>query len=499
MLMRNIIKNLFLILLIAVPLSIIFLAFFRPVYGSLVRKSILVFTVLSVPYCLLVKDPRKGLLLFLLEVSLLEGAWKNFTYGMNLKLLVYVIRNLLLYASFLNFLVNKKRILSKEILRQKPPYTGLIFIFLFNIFLQFFNPGGYNFLNSIAGSRLFWEMIPLYWMGFYLIRDKNTFKILCWAGILCVFFNSTAGMLQYNWGKARVASISEGYHNLLYKGGRGVGVKLRPPGLGPDMGTAGHYFTNIIVMTITLFILRQSGKPAVKTLRFLCLIILTLVNIAGLIASASRSPMVFSVIVLIFFFILRRDIIPRKLTKILTLSVLLLFLVLPYLLGIFKEAAKRYETIKTLPILLRTITVTESSRFAQAFIIPFQYARAFFWGNGLGKVGPGAGLFSGGRIAMTNAENTLNLSITEIGTIGTILWLVFHIIVIKYSLRIYRSVKTLEWKLYGAIPMSYMLLLLFHWPFGQLICFPQNAGFWFMSGILTNLRYLNEQVAEGES
>ena len=163
------------------------------------------------------------------------------------------------------------------------------------------------------------------------------------------------------------------------------------------------------------------------------------------------------------------------------------------MLKAFKEVAVRYKTIKTPAVLVHTLTEDERGRMQQAFVIPFQYSIAFFMGNGLGKVGPGAGLFSGGLTGQTNAESTLNLSITEIGTIGTILWLVFHIAIVRRGFRIYKHIKCPEWKWYGTIPMSYMLLLLPSWQFGQLIAFPANAGFWFMSGCLMGLVYIEEK------
>lgn len=486
-------KNLYLFLLVAAPLFIIFLSFFNPGYGGLVRRSIIVFTVLAVPYCLFVKDPRRGLILFLLEASLLEGAWKHFTYGMNLKLLVYIIRDLLLYASLLNFLMHKKRILPKEVLRQRPPYTGVIFIFLLNVAIQIFNPANYNFLSAIANSRLFWEMVPLYWMGFYLMRNRNSFRILCWLCILCVFFNSGATVLQYYWSSERIASISSGYHAMVYEWGRGIKGKLRPPGLGSDMGTAGHYFTQIVIMMIILFIIPQAKRLRKRVLSLICLGVLGIVNLAGLIAAGAREAIVMSIVSLIVLFLLRRDLVRSRIIRIFTLSALLFFLVIPYMLKTFEEIAVRYKTIKTPAALVHTLTEEERGRIQQAFVIPFQYSITFFMGDGLGKVGPSAGLFSGGRTGQTNAENTLNLSITEIGTIGVILWLVFHIAIVRRGFRIYKHIRCPEWKWYGTIPMSYILLLLLSWQFGQLVSFPANAGFWFMSGCLMSLVYIKEE------
>jgi len=486
-------KNIFLILLIAIPLSLIFLAFFNPTYGDQVRKSILIFTVFAIPYCLSVKDPRKGLLLFLFEASLLDGPWKNFTHGTNLKLLVYVIRDLLLYATFLNFLMHKKRILSENILRQKPPYTGLIFIFLLNVIIQIFNPDNFNYLSAIAGSRMFWEMMPLYWMGFYLMRDKNHFKVLCWAVLLCVFFNSGAAILQYNWGKERVALIAAGYYTMIYEWDRRLGSALiRPPGLGPDMGFAGSYFSQAIGFIIALFIIPQAKKRSRKLLSLILVTALTLIGFAGLIASTSRTSVVISGVYLVIIILLRKDLIRGRPLKIAVLSILLLFLVIPYTMGMFKVAAERYETIKTPRALFQTVMEKEKGRALQIFILPFRYSTGYFFGNGLGKVGPGAGLFSHGTVGPTNAENAINLSITEIGTIGTILWIALHIIIIRHGFRIYRGISDFEWKCYSMIPLSYMLLVLSAWQFGQLINFPANAAFWFMSGSLMGLRYIED-------
>ena len=63
----------------------------------------------------------------------------------------------------------------------------------------------------------------------------------------------------------------------------------------------------------------------------------------------------------------------------------------------FKTATKRYKTVKTPTAILHTIFDTEAGRGYQSFVVPFQYARWFFFGNGLGKVGPGAAMFAGER------------------------------------------------------------------------------------------------------
>ncbi len=485
-------ENKFLILITAIPLLIIFLAFFNPDYGGLVRKSIPVFAIVSIPYCLSVRDPRNGLILFLLEASLLEGPWKNFSYGMSLKWLVYIIRDLLLYATFLNFLKSKKRLLSRDVLRQHPPFTGIILIYVLNIIIQILNPYNFNHTSAIAGSRMFWEMLPLYWMGFYLMREKRSFKILFMLCLLCGFLNSVTTILQYVWGKAKVSLICEGYSVMIFKWGRGLGKTLRPPGLGPDMGFGGMYIAQTITMLITLFILKASEKQKKGPLLLAGLIALGIINLAGLIASASRSAMVLSFILLIVFIFARKELIRKRPLKIFIFLVLLFSLIMPYLFNSFKMAAKRYETVKSPVVLLRTIAETEKDRWEQSFVLPFRYSVKFFLGNGLGKVGPGAGLFSEGKVGQINAENTINLSLAEIGTIGTLLWILFHIVIIKRGFHNFIHIKDPELKWYVAVPFTYMISALTFWQFNQLIVFPQNAAFWFMSGILMGAAYIKD-------
>ena len=483
-------KNSFILVLVGIPLSLIFLSFFNPAYSGLVRRSILIFTIFAAPYCLLVKDPRKGLLLFLLQASLLEGPWKTFTYGTSLKLLVYVIRDLLLYLSFFNFLRRKRQILPEDILRQRPPYAGFIIIFLLNVMIQIFNPAGYGYVNSIAGSRLFWETIPLYWMGFYLMRDKKNFEIFFQLCVICVFFNAIATIIQYSLGVERIASVTRGYYIMIHQWGRRLAAVFRVPGLGADMGFGGNYFAQAVTMLITLFLFPMARKEKLMTLFWL--IPLSIVCLAGLIASAFRTAIISSVIAATIFLFLRRDIIAGKFFKFVVAILLLSLIIIPYMLDTFEAAANRYESIKNPYVIMQTVTRAERHRLSQAFITPFNYMLRFPWGNGLGKVGPGAGLFAKGKHAGTNAENTINLSITEIGAIGTILWLLFHIFIVRRGIHAYRYIDDAELKYYAAATLAYMLFALFAWQFGQLITFPQNAGFWFMAGTLMGLRYIKE-------
>lgn len=490
-------KNQFIILIVTIPLSLIFLAFFNSAYISLVKKSMLIFIALSIPYCLSVKDPRKGLLLFLLQASLLEGPWKHFTYGTTLKLLVYIIRDLLLYLTFFNFLRHRRRILPEAVLRQHPPYQGFIFIFLLNVAIQIFNPANLSYVSAVAATRMFWEMIPLYWMGFYLMRDKASYKVLFWVAILSLFLNSIAAILQYNWGWERVSQISEGYYAVVFIWGRGTGTvelgrTVRPTALGSDMGFAGIYFMQTLGMLIALFIMPQAKKLIRRLLILIFLTVLSLVNLAGMIASASRTAVVGTCIFLIVFFLIRGDLIRRRFIKIFIVSILLLFLIIPHFLQTFRIAARRYETIRTPAVLIRTIVVAEKGRIHQAFIMPLEYSIKYFLGNGLGKSGPGASLF-GKALGETNAENTLNLSITEIGTIGTFLWVIFHILIVRRGVRIFKDISNWEWKWYATIPFSYMAVILIYWQFGHMISFPQSAGFWFMAGSLMGLGYISTE------
>ena len=126
----NIRKKYFLLFVVGIPLILIFLAFFNPSYAGLVRGTIVIFTVLAVMYSLTTKDPRRGLCLFFLMASMLEGPWKNFTYGTSLKFLVYIIRDLILYATFINFMFHKNRIVGRELLKQKPPFVRVVVLLL---------------------------------------------------------------------------------------------------------------------------------------------------------------------------------------------------------------------------------------------------------------------------------------------------------------------------------------------------------------------------------
>ncbi|MBN1405017.1 MAG: hypothetical protein JW946_00675, partial [Candidatus Omnitrophica bacterium] len=450
---------------------------------------------LSVPYCLFVKDPRKGFLLFLLEASLLEGPWKVFTYGLNLKLLVYIVRDLLLYATFLNFYANRSRVLEPELLRQRIPHIGLITLFIANIAIQIFNPNGYSLLNSVAGSRLFWEMIPLYWIGFYLMRDKKYFRILFWVCVFIVIFNSIAAILQYNWGLERTSEIANGYRVMLYEWRRDYQGTIRPPALGPDMGFAGYFFSEIIAMFIALFfiVLKFTNETYKRRTVLIFLIFAALVSISGLIVSLARSALVLTIIFTLTYLWLLRKAFNKKFIRASIFVGIILFLSTSFLSGKFEAGTERFESVKNPKELIETILHTEGGRFIQAFIVPFSHATQFFMGNGMGKVGSGAGLFSKGEACQINAENDLNLSLAEIGFIGTMIWIIFHFVIIKEGLGIFKRLHNTQWQWYLAVPLSYIITLLTFWQFGHLTLFPQNSGFWFMSGVIMAFRHIEDE------
>ncbi|MFH0731782.1 MAG: hypothetical protein V2A72_02540 [Candidatus Omnitrophota bacterium] len=488
-------KNIYPALLVFIPLGIIFLVFFKHSYINLVRYSIIFFIALAVPYCFFVKDPRKGLLIFLIEASILEGAWKTFTYGTPLKLLVYMIRDLLLYASFLNFLVNRKRILSEMTSETKPPLTMAIGLSLFNLAISHFHPNVYSLPAALVGGRVYWEMMPLYVLGFYLMRDKKVLKIFFWVCVGCTFFNAIATILQYYWGDTRVGQIAPGYNALIFDWHRGYSETegfqrtLRPPGLGSDMGFAGFLFWPVVPMFICLLFISRPRGMLKKKFAYIFLCCLCFIGISGLVFSLSRTAIVLSALVgITYLWLVKKDV--NKILARLVLGAFLILFFLPYVFTKAELAAKRYQDIKTPKAIINTLFIEEKGRFETAFLYPLYAMQNYFFGNGLGRAGQVFHVFPNMPRPKTDTENSLNLSLTEIGAMGVFLLIFFQLRIIRGGFRILRHIKHSELSWYAAVPLSCMIILLTQWQFGHIINFPNNACLWFMAGVLMGIKHV---------
>jgi hypothetical protein len=439
-------------------------------------------------YCLYEKDYKKGLILFFIYTSCIEGPLKIMAWGQPIKILIYVIRDLMLYILFsrallTNFFIKQRQTLDMP----KPPLIPVIAFYAAWCAMMIFHPQGLNLLNSVAGLRIHVEMIPLLFFGYYIMNSKKDYRTLFSVIIVCAVLNSVASLIQVVKGIDWLSSIHSGYGTWASELGRNLTFlgrerTVRPPGLGPDMGFAGFYAVFAMPMLVSLVKIFKKTMAA-KIILAACFIMLIL----GVFSSQARSAYALTFIILFVTMLYLSRGIFAKVGLIVVLSAGILLgstLVVKY----FPYFMQRFETVKTLSKTVETITVAESGRLYQITTGVILMAGDYFMGNGLGKVGPGAGIFAKGAfLPKLNSENQMTLGIAEIGVPGVLLLFIIHLMFFLYGRSGYESIKDPEMRVYLAAPMTIITFLFIYWPFGNLISFPNNAFFWFFGGILLRI------------
>ena len=419
-------------------------------------------------------------------VSCFEGPLKNLAPTPLIKYVVYVGRDVLLYGGL--YLAFRRGELQR-IWPRSIPMRGLIVAFLALVAAQLFNPRGFGPVISLLASRPYWEMIPLFFLGYALMTDPERWAPLARVALLCGIANGIAAVVEYQKGPEWLAGLGPGYAAMIngnaariFRDAAGI-ARLRPPALGADMGFAASmafFLWPVLLGTWFHPRLRASWPVPLGVLTFLALVVGTLV-------SQSRSDILLSPLMIGAYLLLAaRGKVARIALTAVTIGVLAgagVHLASGQFTGVFA----RYRSVGTLNRTINTF-VERENRFDTAFETPFVYFTRYFWGNGMGKVGPGAGVFIPRKsYHHTDGENEALLMITETGSLATLVLLLIHLGFIRLGFRAWARAPDGPWKALVAIPLATILVMLVLWPLGNFTTFPGNAAFWFYGGSLAAL------------
>jgi hypothetical protein len=427
----------------------------------------------------------------------------------------YLGRDLLIYSLVLSLVLGLLAKISQGAsLKQAPPATLLIICFVLNILIQIYNPYAYTSVASFLNSRLFWEMLPLYFIGYYYLRSVKDWKILFTTFALLTVVNGVVATYQSSVGPEAIAAWGPGYRTQIYDAGR-VGLTsdnqltFRPFGLGPDIGFSGYMGLVTIPMLAALLSARSKRQDEQKILSTLAQLANTLFislliagTFAAVIVSGSRTVVIFATVLtgasLLFF--------SWKASKIrlfigLGVSVFLALAALELVSIVAPYYAERYTSVNSAEKTVETFN--SEGRIAQITEIPLSIALRYPFGAGLDNLGPGAAfsnIIAGSptRIQPENAENNINFALLGLGIPGLLLWLLIHLQFIRLTWKSIQSVGDQEAKTLMGGGLILLFLLLANWPFGALILFPYNMLFWLIPGMIfgTADAYRQQRLAQ---
>lgn len=456
---------------------------------------------LGVFYTFFFKSAQASVVLAATFASMFEAPLKYLTDSKIEAAVGYLGRDLLIYSLVISLFLGFLGKLSRGLPEGKgPPVTFLIICFLLNILIQIYNPSAYTSLASFLNSRLFWEMLPLYFIGYFYLRSVKDWKIIFVTFALLSTVNGVVATYQSAVGPDVIGSWGPGYKTQIFDRGRllltsDLQVTFRPFGLGPDIGFSGYLGAVTVPMLAALLAARGKRERRSEILSLfaqlsgiLLISILIAGTFAAVIVSGARSVVIFSTVLavasLLFF--------SWKASKIrlvigLGISVTLALAALQLVTIVAPYFAERYSSVNTAEKTVETFN--SEGRIDQVTAIPLSIALRYPFGSGLDNLGPGAGFSNTAagtpvRPQPENTENTLNLALLGLGIPGVLIWLLIHLQFIRLSWKAIQSVADEEAKTLMGGGLILLVFLLANWLLGTIILFPYNMLFWLLPGMI---------------
>lgn len=406
-----------------------------------------------------------------------------------------LLRDMLLFAIAAGMLARST--LQRRELRL-PPMSGWVFAWTAVVAVQLLNPLNGSWLHSISSLRQDLEFVPLFFIGFLVVTNVQRLRVFLMLLLALAAVNGAVGLVQSGLSPEQLSGWGPGYAELI-DGPNGaprtsVGAdgerKVRPPGLGSDMGFAGILGAVALPGGLALLLSRRRGSNAL----WLCspLIVLAVV---GVMTSQSRSALITAIVAALAFVGLLA--LSRQASKgILTLigGGVLIAVSLLIVTGNDKDALFRYRSITPNKITETTV----QSRSGTFSAIP-DYVDAFPFGAGYGSVGPAAGMIGESPIRKPNAESQFTYLIAEVGVPGLLLFLAFYTRLLAVVLIRVRRVRFREHQLLLAGLAAPLFAFAANWIVGvNTVSTPNSPYLWFAAGVLSYWLLTREPVSQPE-
>ena len=396
---------------------------------------------LMVLVCLyFVVSPRLevSLAVLLLYLGLLDGYLKLRSASTT----VTLGRDALLYSIVIGLLV---RAAVRHERPSVPPLTGYVLAFVLATVVQLFNPANVSLSTAFVGLRPHLEWMPLFVLGFLVLRDARRLRGLFVLLLIVTGVNGIVGSIQFNLTPQQLAGWGPGYSERYLGTGGFAGAArtfydssgashVRPLALGSDFGFGGDLGLLALPGAFALI-----GFTHSRRLRMLALVGVAGVGLAILTAQ-SRAAIVAAVGALVAYGMLSARSRQRGVTIVSVAAGLAVFYVLltAFVSSNQSGAFDRYKSIAPSQI----VSSLSQSRGSALAVVP-KYFVQIPLGAGLGRTGPAAGVTSAG-VSTYNAETEFSYLTIEVGVAGMLVVLALSISMIFASFRIISRVEDSE-------------------------------------------------------
>jgi O-Antigen ligase len=363
---------------------------------------------------------------------------------------------------------------------QWPPLTIWVIGWVVFVLVQLLNPASGPTLHRIVSLRQDLEFVPLFFLGYALVRSKQRLRSLLILILAISAVNGAVGLYQSTLSPGQMAAWGPGYNNLVMNKrapGTAVGANgqkvVRPPALGGDMGFAGALGMISLPGGVALLLIRRR-RPGERVLIGTLLIF----TVLGVITSQSRANLLSAVIGLLAFGALLAA---SREGKRLLVGLLVCGAVVAMATSVLSSGSlTRYSSIAP-SNLSKTVGQSRAGIGTQIG----RYLTRFPFGAGIGSAGPAFGQF-GASANTTNGESQITFLISEVGIPGLILFLAFQARAIGSFVKRLRQVDESDLRILLAAMIAPLFALVANWYVGVNTVSPPNAPYmWGAIGVLS--------------
>jgi hypothetical protein len=363
-------------------------------------------------WCAITDRSRLALAVVLLYLGLVDGIVRLESAGQAATL----VRDVLLYAVAIGVALRTRGPL------RLPALGGWVLAWVAIVVIQLANPGNHSFLHAVASLRQHLEFVPLFFLGYALLRSYASLHTFFALLLAVAAINGAVAAYQSTLSPAQLGAWGSGYNELvsgpaptLFAGANGQ-PQVRPPGLGADEGFSGILGACALPGGIALLMTYRRRR----SLRLL--IVVGLIGAAvGVLTSESRSSVITAIVAVVAMLgLLAIGGQAKRALLALCLVVAMAGAAVMAIGNYNSDTFYRYTSIAP----DKAASTVYSSRSA-TWALTFDYARSIPFGAGLGTVGPAAGK-AGGAVTRYDAESQFTFLIVELGVPGLLLFLGFQ-------------------------------------------------------------------------
>jgi O-antigen ligase len=391
-------------------------------------------------------------------------------------------RDVLLYAIALGMLV-------PAILKRKPvdvpPMTAWILAFVALVLVQLLNPANGSLLHSVASLRQHIEFVPLFFIGYSVIRSERRLRIFLVLLVFGAAVNGVVGAAQFNLTPEQLSAWGPGYEDLITGGstnaprrteGEDGTLRVRPPALGSDMGFGGVLGSVAIPAGLALLMIGRRRGASVGLLA-----VLGSGAVLAVATSQARAAVIGALVGLLAFLALAST--ARRVVRV-VVAVGVMAAVSITLLSSVAGSSSTFDRYASITPGKVADTSIDSRGYVFTHALP-QYASKYPFGAGIGSVGPAAGVVDPQPSKRLNAESQFTFTIVELGIAGLIVLAALHARLIGLAIRRVRALPYGDLRLMLAAVAAPLFTFLSNWTVGvTTVSTPNSAYVWFAGGVL---------------